>query len=194
VDVERTLETQQLKLLRIIAGLAVVLGVLAVGPVSRWFSEWTLGFVGSVLSRAEAAARYLFMTQAYLILRERGVDLDRNQISEALGAELIVDAPDVSLPECRRRLKTLRALLMDLPRHALHLLRRIEKRYRRAPRSDQNLSRTDMRRSSPLNAWRKTALRVERPPDKNWFAAPSLSLPPDAGREAMAVKPSRRAF
>ena len=175
MDFERTRETQRLKLLRIVAGLFVVLGVLAVGPVSRWFSEWTLGFVGSVLSRAEAAARHLLMTRVYLIARQSDLDLDRNQIAEALAAALIVDAPEVSLPECRRRLKTLRALLMDLPCHALRLLRRIAKQCRRSAPMDRDLARPDMRRSIPPRAWQRIAFRVERPPDKDWFAVPFFS-------------------
>ena len=175
MDIERTLETQRFKLLRIIAGLAVVLEVLALAPVSRWFSEWTLGIVGSFLSRAEAAARCLLLTRVYLIARQNDLEIDREQIADALDAALIVDGPDISLAECRHRLKRLRAVLMDLPRHALRLLHRIAKRCRRNTRSDRTFSRPDLRPSTPLRAWRQAALRVERPPDKGRFTAPFFS-------------------
>jgi len=84
VDIERILETQRLRLLRIVAGLVVVAGVLTVGPVSRRFWEWTLGFVGVILMRAEAAAKYMLITQACLILDRCGLDVKRSQITVSL--------------------------------------------------------------------------------------------------------------
>ncbi len=168
MDIEQTLETQRHRLLRIVAGLVVLVGVLAVGPVSRRFSDWTLGFVGSVLSRAEAAARYLLITQACLIISRNGLDLDRRRIPEFLAPVVIVDddGTDISLTNCQGRLRALRAVLMDLPRYAGRLLRRMEKQVRRTTSGDQASPRPEQNQSALLGRWRLAAKRVERPPDK----------------------------
>jgi len=126
VDIERALETQRLRLLRMVAGLVVLVGFLSAHPVSRGFSIWTCRFVGSILSRAEAAARYLVIAQA-------------------------------------RMLKALRAILMDLPRHALRLLRRIEKQSR--VDTHQPSPYPDTRLSTSCHDWRLAGNRIDRPPD-----------------------------
>jgi len=161
-------ETQRHRLLRIVAGLVVLVGFLAVGPVSRRFSDWTLGFVGSVLSRAEAAARYLLITEACLIISRNGLDLDRRRIPEFLAPVVIVDddGMDISLTNCQGRLRALRAVLMDLPRYAGRLLRRMEKQVRRTTSGDQASPRPEQNQSALLGRWRLAAKRVERPPDK----------------------------
>ena len=164
MDIERALETQRLRLLRVIAGLVVLLGFLSVGPVSRGFSVWVCGFVGPVLARAEAAARYLVIAHAYRMAGRSGFDLDRRQISESFAGAFVTDDPDVSLLECQRRLKALRAVLMDLPLHALRLLRRIEKQRRRAMRADQASPDMDADISESLCQWRLAGNRIERPP------------------------------
>jgi len=168
VNFERSLETQRLKLLRIVAGLLFAIGFLSVGPVSRGFSVWVCGCVESVLSRAELAARYLVIAQARLIAAQHGLDFDVHRFSETLAP---VDAPlgtEPSVAECRARLWALRAVLMNVRRHALRVLRRIEKQV-----SDSNRvspPRFDPCRSSTLCARRRAAVRIERPPDKGRFA------------------------
>ena len=137
MDLERGIETQRLRLLRILAGLVVLLGFLSVGPVSRGFSGAVCGFVGSVLSRAEAAARYLVIAQARLIVARRGMDWDRSRFSDARARIFVADETDVSLAECRARLSALRAILTNLSRHALRVIRRIEKRMRGADCPDR---------------------------------------------------------
>ena len=87
------------------------MGVLALGPISRGFSEWTLRFVGSVLSRAEMAARYLLMTQAHLMVGRCGFEIDRTLIAEALASGFVSNEAEVSVYETLRRLSALRALL-----------------------------------------------------------------------------------
>jgi len=175
VDIKRTLETQRHRLLRIVAGLVVVLGVLAVGPVSRRFSDWTLGFVGEILSRAEAAARYLLITQACLMVDDSSFDIDRNRIAEALTPDMAFDETAVSLSACRHRLNALRALLLDLPRHALPHLRRIAKQMRR--REEHGRNPAQMPLSASPDDWRLVPLRVERPPDKRRFTTPIFTSP-----------------
>ena len=163
MDIERTLETQRLKLLRMVAGLLLVVGVLAIGPVSRRFSDWTLGFVGSVLSRAEAAAKYLVIVQARLIASRSGIEIDEGRIFERLARVSLDDDVDFSLFQCRRRLKRLRAILMDIPHHAARLLHRIEKLMRR---TDRRLPRAATWLSLTLHDWRLAGHRIERPPDE----------------------------
>jgi len=165
VDFEQAIETQRLRLLRIVAGLIILLGVLSLGPVSRGFSVWTCRFVESILSRAEAAARYLIIAHAYQMIARSGMDLNRKQISESLAREFATDGADVSLSECQRRLKVLRAVLKDLPRAALRLLRLIEKQSRRAMSTDQPSRFPHSRLSTSLHDWRLAGMRIERLPD-----------------------------
>lgn len=179
MDLERTIETQRLKLLRIVAGLVVLVGFLSVGPISRGFSISLRGFVGSILSRAEAAAQYLVIGQARLIIAGSSNDGDQNRFSETLARVLVADETDVSLPECRERLKALRAVLMDLPRHAARLLRRIEKRMRRTAGADRISPHPVERLSASLRDWHLATIRIERPPDKTRPTSLIILPPPE---------------
>ena len=166
MDLERGIETQRLKLLRLVAGLVVLLGLLSVGPVSRVFSVSVCAFVGSILSRAEAAAKYLVIAQARLIVARRGMNWDRSRFSDPRARIFVADQIDVSLADCRARLKALRAVLMNLPRHALRLVRRIEQQIRGAAAPNWPLRSAVRRRSVSLCDWRLATRRIERPPDK----------------------------
>ena len=181
MDFERTLEAQRLKLFRIVAGLFVVVGVLSVGPVSRGFSVWACGFVGSILSRAEAAARCLVFARANSMIAGSGIELDRSWLSESLARAFAASETEVSLSECRVRLKDLYAVLTDLPRHAVRLIRRAQKHMRRAIRVDQLLPRLDRNHPAPICVWNLTTTRIERPPDK-WLAIAGLMQPPPGNR------------
>lgn len=170
MDIERTIETQRLRLLRLVAGLVVLAGFLSVGPVSRVFSVSICGFIGSILSRAEAAVRYLLIAQAYAMIERGGIALDRSHFSETLAHAVPVDETDMSPFECRRRLKALHSVLMDLPRHALRLIRRIERRMGLMACSDRLSPREDARLAAPLRDRRPAPRRIERPPDKTLSA------------------------
>ena len=161
---ERAIETQRLRLLRLVAGLLVAVGFLSVGPVSRVFSEWACGFVGSVLSRAELASRYLVIVQARRIMAERDIALDFSLHLKRL--PLAFDTPEaVSRADCRSRLMALQAVLRDLPRHALRLLRRIKKQSHEAC-ADRARPRPDAPLSTSLHNWHLAESFIERPPDK----------------------------
>ena len=181
MDFERTLEAQRLKLLRIVAGLFVVVGVLSVGPVSRGFSVWVCGFVGSILSRAEAAARCLVFARASSMIAGSGIELDRSRLLESFAHAFVESETEVSLPDCRVRLKDLYAVLTDLPRHAVRLIRRARKHMRRTIRVDQFLPRWDRNHPAPLCVWNLTKTRIERPPDKG-LAIYELMQPPPGYR------------
>jgi len=188
VDIEQTLETQRLRLLRIVTGLFLLVEVLAVGPVSRRFSDWTFGFVGSVLSRSEAATRYLLITQTCLMVDSCGLGVTRSQITLSRLPEWDFDDVSVALPDFRQRLRALRAALLNLPRHALRVLRRIAKQMRRTP--DKEPPHVHLCVTAPLSRWRQVPNRIERPPDKHKLdALRLLSPPPDARRGVEAVGP-----
>jgi len=181
VDFETALETQRLRLLRLVAGLIVLLGVLSVGPVSRGFSSWTCHFVGSILSRAEAAARYLVIAHAHRMVARSGLDVERSQISGTLASSFAADDAVVSVSECLRRLTVLRGVLMDLPRAALRLLRRIEKQGRRAMQTHRPPFCADTDFSASLRDWRLAGTRIERPPDQDTPVMIPCNLPPEPG-------------
>ncbi len=190
MDIERTLETQRHRLLRIVAGLIVVIGVLAVGPVSRRFSDWTLGFVVSVLSRAEAAARFMLITQACLIISRNGLDLDRHRISEVLAPDMRGNETGMSLFECQKRLKILHIILRDLPRCALRLIRRMEKLLRHSSKAGQSSPRLDQDSLALSGDDALPANRIERPPDKSSLVSLSKVPLPEyraGGRGGFAV-------
>ncbi len=165
MDFERALETQRLRLLRLVAGLVVLVGVLSLGPVSKGFSGWTCRFVGSILSRAETAARYLAIAQVRMMLARSGMELNQRQISDSLARAYAPDDVDLSLLECRRRLRGLCAVLEDLPRFALRLLRWIEKQTRRASGTLRVSPFPDGRLVPSLSDWQLAGARIERPPD-----------------------------
>jgi hypothetical protein len=136
-----------------VAGLLALVGFVSVAPFSRGFTGSICQFVASILSRAEAAAQLLVIAQARRMGAGAGIDTDRRLISLAM---------------CRRRLKALRSVLMDLPRCSLRLLRRIEKRARRALCADRPLHGFQARLADTLCAWRLAPSRIERPPDKTF--------------------------
>jgi len=100
-------------------------------------------------------------------------DGDRRLISESLDRAFAAEGAEVSVSECRARLKVLRGVLMDLPRHALRLLRRIEKQIRRAIGADQPSPGWAEALPASLCHWRLPGNRIERPPDHRLPALPS---------------------
>ena len=164
MDFEQAIETQRLRLLRLVAGLIVLLGFLSVGPVARGFSVSVCRFVGSVLSRAEAAARYLVMAQAHSMVAQSGFHVRQSQLSACFERVFAADESDLSVAECQRRMRVLRAVLKDLPRSARSLLRQIAKHARRTGRVLPVSPRPEARLPAPLCAWRLAQARIERPP------------------------------
>ncbi len=175
MDFERAIETQRLKLLRVVAGLVVLVGVLSLGPVSRGFSVSICSFVGAMLSRAETAARYLVIAQARLLAVRGGMAVEQIQFSEFLARAFVADETGISLPDCRERLKALLAVLMNLPRHAARLIRRIEKQMRGMARTSQLLPRFDQGQPVARRFWTVLTTRIERPPDKSLPASLSFT-------------------
>lgn len=89
----------------------------------------------------------------------------------------------------RGRLNVLRAVLADLPRYGLRLLRRVMGP--RSTRAARDGARPSVLLDPRFSVWGLVAARIERPPDKAVgvliTALGELSLPPVAGRGAFEV-------
>jgi len=176
---ERAIDTQRLRLLRLVAGLLVAVGILSVGPVSRGFSIWACEFVGSILSRAEVATRYLVVAQARRIAALRGGTVEMSRFSVPFAPEFPLCETQTTVRDLRLRLRALQAVLTNLPRHALRLMRRIGKRRRSGA---QVSPRPSTLFSGTLFDWRLAGIRIERPPDS--ILCTSFPILPPSGFRA----------
>lgn len=122
MDLERALETQRVRLLRLLTGWFAVVALLSGGPFALPLPRWVRAFLSEMLTRAEYAAQCLVLVSAGLQAKgERG------------GAGLRVSAPPLQQHQSGagvpttvaliRRMKALRRLLQDLPRRGRRLLR-----------------------------------------------------------------------
>ena len=123
MDMEAALETQRLRLLRLLAGLAFALRLVSVVPVGSMAPQWTRRYVAWVLLRAEMAVQCLVFGTAVL-LYGRGFVKAAGCSAPALtslenGANDAVPAALLS-----GRIARLRRVLRDLPRYARRLVRR----------------------------------------------------------------------
>lgn len=162
LEIEHGIRAQWLKLLRIIAGLLTVVTFVSLVPFSCECRRWVREMVFSVLSRAECAAHHLVIAQARLMAGQQGLSVDPERLFHAAATRR---SPVAALPTVRGlwvRLRALRALLLDLPRHGDRLLRRALRRL-----SEQPKTRGFTPIEPPmLRVWRLAAVRVERPPDR----------------------------
>jgi len=178
VELERAIQAQRHRLLRVLAGLLAVVAFVSIGPFSRDFVRWVDGGVASVLSRAELAAQYLIVAQARIIAARIGSDVDRDHLLKCALRRTAREG-EVSLSHLRRRIRILRAMLADLPRSGMRLLRRAEKALRR---EDQPTPCPDILISDGPSAWQSGDVRIARPPDKQIPTATCAGyLPPRSG-------------
>ena len=122
---EGAIETQRLKLLRLLAGLAVALGFLSTAPVAVGWSRWVRSVVFSVLRRAESAAHSLEFAQACVDAKKC---VGQPQHSLPYDPAFEADDEPPSLAVLRRRTNALWRILEDFPRHGHRLLRQSAKR------------------------------------------------------------------
>ena len=162
---ERALEVQRHRLLRVLAGLVLAVGFLSAGPVSHAFFKWAREVFSSVLSRAELAAQYLVVVQARLIAERSGESLDLQKMIDIAHSNSARVGSEDSVCGLRRRLRAVQTLLNNLPRRGQRLLRQIERMLRRAVSGALSLSYPEPQPSFDT-AWRITSARIERPPDK----------------------------
>lgn len=171
VNIERVLEIKRLKLLRLVAGLFSVVIVLSAvfvpfGAASGAVSRWALAGLSSVLSRAELAGQYLLIGQARLIAARTGVIVDRDLLINLGLRERPGHAEARCTAELSRRLIALRALLMDVPRRGLCLLRRATGQAVLLSGGARRCADPSIHRAGACGAWRLGRARIERPPDK----------------------------
>ena len=183
MDVERALETQRMKLLRLLARWAVVLEILAGGPLALPVPRWVRAFIDTLLTRAEYAAQILVKVSGRL--------QSTSGLADPINAPRPLcpqtdDAPSVQA--LIRRIAALREMLENLPRHARRLLRvRIIAcdSFDWSKRLDFTQARD---RLVPCNAdW--IASKEARPPDKPGLFTSLVrgELPLLCGREAFRV-------
>lgn len=182
---EQALETQRLKLLRLLAGLAVALGLLSLAPAVSMLPRWVRSYVASVLVRAESAVHSLVIVAACGLLR-----------AQTSGASVGLSFPSLpieALPEetpstaaLFHRIKMLQAMLGDLPRQAERMVARMMKREsepRERSRAWDLFAEEFGTTDTPV------AARIERPPDKQPRSDSRIMdlLPPDFRTEGVGV-------
>ena len=120
MDFERAMETQRLKLLRILTGLALVVVFVARIPAVSMMPRWVCAAVLAQLVRIESAINSLIIVASVAVCGYRG---------EALRlpspAHLDRSRRDVPIAGLLRQITRLQAILDDLPGYARHLMRRM---------------------------------------------------------------------
>ena len=164
MEMERALETQQGKLLRLLAGWFAVVGFMSLGPLRVELPQWMRAFLDSVLIRAEFAAQNLIWVAAY-VAAKKGMGGTAGLRPRSIPFLKPVDSldPVPSTQALLRRMKALRRLLETLPRQGVRMLRR---------RARNKLKRSFWGTVWPVDlapalsrVCGLVAPRIERPPD-----------------------------
>jgi len=163
LKIERGIATERLKLLRLTAGLLLAVVFISAAPFSSACRRHLQDMVFSILTRAEAAVQFLIIAQARVIADGRGLAFDGMHFLQS-AAEPKQDSGEAlpTLAALRRRLNALRAVLKNLRRHGLRLLRRVNGT--RAGCGDD--VKPLPRRRGPLRVWPSLTDPIDRPPDK----------------------------
>ncbi len=183
---ERALEVQRHRLLRVLAGLVLAVRFLSAGPVSHAFSRWAREVLSSVLSRAELAAQYLVVVQARLIAERSGEPVDLQRMIDIAHSNSASVVSKDTICGLRQRLLAVQTLLNDLPRRGQRLFRRSEGAIRQVVSEALSLLCLETQPSLDT-AWRIAPARVERPPDKRCLEVMVKSPPSGYGRGAKWV-------
>jgi len=162
VDLERALETQRVRLLRLLTGWFAVVAVMSGGPFAVALPRWVRAVFADLLVRAELAAQCLVQVSARLQAGDRwGFVEDASSSFVPLDAAGRTD--DVpSTAALLRRMRALRRLLQNLPHFGRRLLRRLDVGEARvffgvAPAHDCR---------TPAASPQWIAPGIERPPDR----------------------------
>ena len=159
MDFERAIETERVRLLRLLTWWLALVGVLSGGPFQVPLPRWVCGFLDTLLPRAELAAQCLLT--ASTCLHRAGNPVVSIDTPKPIASRAPDDVP--SSTALLRRMTVLRDLLENLSRYALR----------------QSAQR---QKSSPFDWTRRNfdiderAASMHRP----WFA-PRLARPPDIG-------------
>lgn len=163
VDLEQSLETQRVRLLRLLAGWIAMLGVLSFGPVALPLPQWI---------RAELATQFLVQAAA---LNKATSGLAVSVPLEAVRGRRVVEVP--SARALLGRMEALRDVLENLPRYARRLLQVRNAAGEALDFSVPPCLGPALGQLATINPdW--TPPRIERPPDKGgdrfgWLGANS---------------------
>ena len=160
VGLERALETQRVRLLRLLSGWFAVVAVLSGGRLAVPLPLWVRVFFDDLLIRAELAAQYMVQVSARMQARGDFAMAEGVFVQPARVALAPDEVP--STDALMGRMRALRRVLRELPRYGRRLLRRLRGRaIDRIALSDDRAR--DVSRPA-LPQW--NAPQVERPPDK----------------------------
>jgi len=122
LDIAAALETQRLRLLRLLAGLLCVVQFVSLAPVISVLPFRIRLYVSSILDRAEAAADCLVIATASTLFRYRA-PVQAGEFLLPLDTESVTTSY-ASADDLLHRITVLRAILRNLPLHAKRLAQR----------------------------------------------------------------------
>ena len=164
MNLERALEAQRVKLLRLLTGWFAVVALLSGGPFALPLPRWVRAFLRDMLTRAEYAAQCLVLVSARLQAGDRGVAVQNAPVSflPLLSVQPVEDVPSTQILLCRMR--ALRRLLETLPRHGRRLLRSARPKKVAGPSAFWRHPKRGFAAMVAVPQW--IAPEVERPPDR----------------------------
>ena len=160
MDFERAIETQRVKLLRLLTGWVVMLGVLSGGPLALPVPRWVCAIFQALLVRAELGAQYLIQVSAFTQTSGGAIAAVSALRPPSENSDTVPSAQSLL-----QRMCALRNVLENLPRHARRMLRvkRVAgEAFDYAAASSASAVRFALVAVDP--DW--IVPRVERPPDK----------------------------
>jgi len=162
VNLERALEMQRVKLLRLLTGWFAVVALITAGPLAVPLPRWVRAVFADLLVRAEFAAQCLVRVSARLQAGERWAVAGASR-SAFVGLATANCADDIpSTTALLRRMRALRRLLQDLPRFGRRLLRRLSDDS--ADAFLESIPTHESRAPSVAPQW--VVPGIERPPDR----------------------------
>ena len=175
---KQEIETQRLKLLRLVTGWLVLLGVLSAGPLALPLPRWVRAFFEAVVIRAECAAQYV--VQASALMQAVGGVAPTAGLMPRTACEEEDDVPTAR--DLIRRMEALRDVLENLPRYARRLLK-VRTVAGEAFDWSMPFHPTETRSRLTTGGADRALRRIESPPDKleSLFLSTSFNLPPAFG-------------
>ena len=162
MEIERALETQRLALLRLLTGLAVALRFAALAPAVSMLPLWVRSYAAALLVRVEAGVQSLVIVAACGLLRQQAAVSPVGLSFPGLAVSAL-PKDGTSTEALLHRIKVLRGVLNDLPRHAKRLISRLT---RAASEEPVPLNQRGIDAGIFVVTTTPVRARIERPPDK----------------------------
>jgi len=124
VDISAALETQRLRLLRLLAGLVCIVQFVSLAPLVSMLPVKIRAYVSAVLDRAEAAVNCLVIATASIRYGYR-VPAPTNDIPSPMDVAKLSEC-HTTTENLLHRIRVLRTVLENLPRYAKRLMKRLE--------------------------------------------------------------------